>query len=294
MESPSIVEIKMDEYLAIDALSSGVCHTLLSQSPAHARYSQTHHHELSTAMDLGTIAHQVLLEGSEDRIAVVDAEDWRTKAAREARDLARLRGATPILEKDMGRVREMAEMAREYIAASEIAEIFKRGKPEQTMLWEENGVACKARPDWLADDNSVIVHFKTVGRSAEPGSFIYGTMTSMGYDIALAFYERGMRAIAGYGSPLRSMILAQETAQPYACSLVALSTAWMEMASVKVERGISLWSECLHSGQWPAYSSRICYAEPRSWQLTQAAEDALGREDHAGYERMLDIAGHGS
>jgi hypothetical protein len=41
--------------------------------------------------DLGRAAHQVLLEGNAN-VAVIEESDWRTKAAKDARDWARSRG----------------------------------------------------------------------------------------------------------------------------------------------------------------------------------------------------------
>ena len=83
-----IKQMSMSEYLSLDALSSGVCHTLLTESPYHARFKQENPGAPSSVSDMGIAIHDGLLEGV-DRIVAIDADDWRTKAAKEARDAAR-------------------------------------------------------------------------------------------------------------------------------------------------------------------------------------------------------------
>ena len=284
-------KVDMQDYLALDALSSGLCHTLLSQSPAHARYRQLHPMASTPAMDLGTVAHQLLLEGNENRVVLVEAKDWRKKAAREGREAAYAAGRLPLLAETMGEVRVMADVAERFIQTSEIAWAFAHGDPEMTLVWDEGGICCKARPDWLSESMGVVVHFKTTGRSANPESFS-SHLVEMGYDLAAAFYERGLRNVTGQDpSRVSSYFLVQETAQPYACSLVGLAPSLMEIATVKVEHAIQVWTQCITAQHWPGYPTRTCHIEARSWQITQAAENALGWNDHEAYDRLIELGG---
>ena len=284
-------QMPIEDYLALDALSSGVCHTLLTQSAAHARYEQLHPRVSTGAMDLGTVVHRVLLEGHEDGIVLVEAEDWRTKVAREARDEAHATGQIPLLAKAIEEVRDMVEVARAYIASSELAGIFARGKPEQTLLWQEDTLWCKARPDWLTHDWRTIIHYKTTGRSANPEAFA-SHMVDMGYDLAAAFYAQGLTAVSTvHAFDVKSVFLVQETEPPYACSLVGLSPGLMELGMLKAERAIKVWRQCLLSGDWPAYPTEVCYAEPKPWHMNQMADNALAWHDTELYERVIEIRG---
>ena len=284
-------DVVMQDYLDLDAMSSGLCHTLLSQSPAHARYRQLHPTASTPAMDLGTVAHQLLLEGNENRVVLVDADDWRTKAAREGREAAYAAGRLPLLAKTMAEVRIMADVADTFIQTSEISRIFAHGFPEMTFVWHEGDVRCKARPDWISASMEVIVHFKTTGRSANPESF-GSHLVEMGYDLAAAFYDRGLRNITGQDpSGISSYFLVQETAAPYACSLLGLAPSLMEIAMVKVEHAIQVWTQCVTAQHWPGYPTRTCHIEARSWQITQAAENAIGWNDHEAYERLIELGG---
>ena len=286
-----ITTISMAEYLALDALSSSACHTLLTRSPAHAYEKRFHPAVATSAMDLGTVVHRVLLERNENGISLVEADDWRTKVARQARDEAHEAGQIPLLAKAVDEVRAMVDVADTFIQTSELAGIFDRGKPEQTLLWCEGAVRCKARPDWLDNDLHTLVHFKTTQGSANPESFV-SRMVDMGYDVAAAFYARGMQQVCGVlPSQLLTAFLVQETEPPYACALIGLAPSLMEIAVVKVEHALHVWETCLAEQRWPAYPVQICYAEARPWQITQMAEKALSWNDYDAYERITELAG---
>ena len=76
------------------SLSSSVARILVERSPRHAWWA---HPRLnpdfapdrgSDAAAVGSAVHAVALEGEWDRIAFIEAPDWRTKAAKEARSNA--------------------------------------------------------------------------------------------------------------------------------------------------------------------------------------------------------------
>jgi len=266
----------MAEYLAIPALSSGLCNTLLAYSPFHAKYeTDNRSDDPSDASDAGTAIHSALLEGM-DAIAALDFPDWRTKAAKEARDAARAAGSIPMLAHKVERIGAAVGAAKNFIARSELAGAFDSGTPEQTLLWHEGAVLCKARPDWLSADRSLMIHLKTTQGSANPDSWIRNQLTPLGYDLALAFYERGLLAQDGVGmQTIRSVFLVIEQEPPHGCSLVGLDPASHDLASRKADRAIRLWAECQRSGKFPCYPSRICYAEPLPWDAARFEEKEM-------------------
>src|SRR3972149_5802627 len=73
-------------------------------------------HEDSERFDLGRAAHAYLLEG-ESGFAIIEAADWRTKAAKEARDAARAAGKIPLLADRWGDVQGMALAAQRQLDA---------------------------------------------------------------------------------------------------------------------------------------------------------------------------------
>ena len=89
-------------------------------------------------------------KGGISGIEVIDVSDFKTKAAREARDAAYAEGKTPLLPKEYQQVQEMAAAVRAHPIAGHI---FKpvEGLAEQSMFWKDpaTSVICRARMDWL-------------------------------------------------------------------------------------------------------------------------------------------------
>lgn len=270
---PGIHKISMENYLALIALSSGMIHTLLTQSPAHALHQQlSDSDEPSSVSDFGTAVHDAVLEGT-DRIVSIDAPDWRTKAAKEARDFARLEGKIPLLAHKVEAVMAAATEARAFVDRTELAGLLDDGESEVTLVWDD-GALCKARPDRISHALKVVCHLKTTEGSAAPGPF-GRTVDNMGYDLTLAFYERGAAAceLEGY----RHVILAVEQNAPYGCALYDLSPAKAAIAAARVERAIRTWQHCVGTNIWPGYDTRVHSLEPTSWQIAQEEIEQYSR-----------------
>ncbi len=222
-----------------------------------------------TIFDIGEAAHNLLLEGGRS-ISVVDGfDDWRKKEAQLLRDTAREDGKIPLLSKQYLEVFAMAETARKAIRKCTelgITDLRAEGDAELSYLWKEDDIWCRCRPDWIKKDRSLILDIKTTGTSVNPDYFS-GHINKMGYGIQSVFYRRGVKAVEGI-EPI-FVIMAQETEPPYFCSFHGLDLQNEDMAVQKVEWAIKRWRECLSTGEWPAYPHRVCYAEPKPWEMAE-------------------------
>lgn len=255
------------------SLSAGLAHTLLSRSPRHAWYAHSvlnpdWQQEATEGSDLGSIAHALFLEGGSNRVVVVEADDWRTKAAKEARDVARLQGKLPILAARYEQVKTMTEEVARVIAESELGDTFRDGQAEQTMLWQEDGIWFRTRPDWISRDRRVLVDYKTTSAVAEPDSWARTQLLGMGYDMQAAFGLRAVSVLAPHTHEPVFVFVVQETDPPYAVSFVSLSPAWRAWAEGKRLAAVTEWAHCLSTDSWPGYPTRIAYAEPPGWAVT--------------------------
>ena len=263
------------------SLSASVAHTLIAQSPIHAFIS---HPRLnpglidtgSSKMDIGTIVHGMVLEGDESRLVIVEADDWRTKVAKETRDEARRVGLVPVLAGEMGMIREIAESAKRAIRHSELAEYFtpNAGKPEQTLVWQEGEIWMRSRPDWLSNDHRLIIDLKTTGGSAEPSAWIR-TMLGNGNDLQAALGLRGISALSKSGHRCKFVFWVVEQNPPYASSFIGLSPQFLEMSEHKLARAIQLWSDCSTLNIWPGYPDRVCWVEPPQYEWAKEQEKGL-------------------
>jgi hypothetical protein len=145
--------------------------------------------------------------------------------------------------------------------------LFLRGKPEQTICWEDDhDVLCRARIDWLHDTTMAVDDYKTTSASADPRKW-ERTMYGMGADVQVAFYLRGLRALTGmpaHDSDWRYVV--QESYPPYALSIITLAPSAMAFANDKVQKAIDSWAFCLDRDYWPAYPTKVASIEVPTWE----------------------------
>lgn len=262
--------LPMADYLALDAFSSSVAFRVVTQSPYHARYSQIAPENYCKTADIGTAAHKILLEGTEDGIVLIDAPDWRTNAAKAERDAAYAECKIPLLVHQIDAIRAMVNSVRSFVEKTEIAKVFGSGNAEVSIHWDEGGLLCKARPDYLSDDWHISL--KTTSASANPALWIRRQLTPMGYDFGLAFYERGLKA---NGVKVQHRLLVIEQNPPYGCSLIALGPDKKAISTALVQQSIETWKRCVETGEYPGYPTDTHYAEATPWELAEAEEREL-------------------
>ncbi len=280
IDKPGLYTIPADEYHAdpcpAPSLSSSIGRILISESPLHAwtahpRLNPAYAHEEKEAFDLGSAAHALLLEGA-DRMIVIDADSYRTKAAQEARDAARERGAHPVLATKYRDVQAMVQRAHEAIArCPDLSGItLADGEAEKVAIWQEGDAWMRARFDWIAHDRRLVLDYKTTAASASPEQWPR-TMAGMGGEFQGAFYHLANERTGG-PEGAKFVFVVQETTPPYACSLQGLSPAYLELGYSKVREAITTWQRCMASGIWPAYTPRICWMEPPAWEQAKWEE----------------------
>ena len=249
------------------SISASLIRMLLEASPLHAwrahpRLGACQEPEETAFSDCGRAAHALLLEGR-DLIDVIDAKDWRTNAAKDARDDSRLAGRVPLLPDDAAAVYAMAEAARQQLADHEACDTFTAGKAEQTVLWREGDVWCRALVDWLPDQPRwPLQDYKTTGMSANPAAWERRLVAE--YDIQAAWYLRGVAAVRG-ARPSGFRFVVQETAAPYLLSVLSPGPDVLALADRKIERALAIWRECRRTGRWPGYPTRVATVTLPGW-----------------------------
>jgi len=248
------------------SLSASIIKLICLDSPAHAwtahpKLNPQFERENGEHFDIGTAAHAVLLEG-EAAVAIIDAPDWRTTAAKTARDAARQDNRVPLLTKTWADVQAMVKAARWQLDhhADDSRAMFTDGEPEQTLIWQEDDLWCRARADWIR--TGAIDDFKTTSASANPDTWTRA-MFNAGTDIQAAWYLRGLKRITGEDVSFRYAV--QETYPPYALSVIALGPDALLLAEKKVLYALEVWRSCLKRRFWFGYPRRTCYATLPQW-----------------------------
>lgn len=236
------------------SLSSSGARSLL-KCPAKFRHNQDHPQGSNDAFDLGHAAHALVLGVGAD-IVEVEADDWRSKAAKEAREQAYADGKTPLLTKDVNVVHAMADAIKSHPLASLL---FRGGTPEQSLYWRDTptGVWLRARPDQLPDvgrDRLIITDYKT-SVSADPGKFAK-SCHEYGYHQQHAWYVDAVTELGLADDPAFIFVVQEKTA-PYLVSICQLDDDAVTLGRQLNRQAIDLYAECTATDTWPGYGDDI-------------------------------------
>ena len=261
------------------SLSSSIAAMIIQKSAYHAKLA---HPRLNPAFtpnndrkfDLGTAAHNLILEKG-DKLCEIEFNDYRKQAAKDERDASIERGEIPLLTKDMNKVEAMDKAFWNFINNSELAGVMDEGNPETTLIWNEQGVHCRARLDWWNPEKKIVIDYKTT-KNAEPLYFIDKIIPKMLYDMKAAFYLRGLKA-CGVQEKHEFIWIVQEDEAPYLCSLIGLDTDLRETGRNKAEYAIQIWKQSIESNSWHSYGSRIHWAKPVNWAEYQFLDKVMSQ-----------------
>ena len=213
--------------------------------------------ETTKAMEFGTAAHYMLVEGDEafhNNVGVIFGSPY-TKANKEMKQEFIDRGLVVINEADMHAINQMdaymIEEGKMYLDGD--------GKiPEASFYWFEDDVLCKCRPDIICkpqgphqDYEIVVVDYKTT-YSCSPESFKESVL-KYGYAEQAAWYRRGMEA-AGY-KVKEFVFVAQEKKQPFASKVFKITNEQMDVAWLTMEKHLHAYMRHLKGEKPTVYNS---------------------------------------
>jgi exodeoxyribonuclease VIII len=264
--SQVIQDMPFADYLALDAMSA---HGLMQieRSPAHYRHAIDTPHAPTPAQALGTAAHMAILEPDHyDKHAFVAPDvDRRTKAGKAAdqefRDwVAEDPDALVITEDQAIKVLGMGRAVRSQPFARAL---LADGQAETTLLFEREGVQCKARPDWLCNGHDVILDLKTAADASYDG--FQRAAGNWKYHLQNSWY---IDAVETVGLGLRRFIfLVVESEPPHGVALYELDAEAIHAGRIRCERALSRYIECNQTGEWPGYPREIQPLSLSKWSL---------------------------
>ena len=277
--SARLLQCSIDQYYAdpcaTPSLSSSIAKVLIQKSPAHAYLEHprlgNQRKPPSEDMDEGTLVHKLLL-GEGTHMVLVDADDFRTKEARAARDAARAARQTPVLRRKYDAAVIVCEKIRQNIAA---LGIDLNGASEVSIEWTEDGtlgdsVLCRCRMDHAWIDEGRILELKKC-ESAHPKD-ISRAIDNYAYDLGAMAYTRALEALKPeLAGRVQFGFLFVEIEPPYCVVPVWLDGAFTSMGLSKWRRAVRTWERCLTSGNWPGYVTAPVPISPPAWAL--AAEE---------------------
>jgi PDDEXK-like domain of unknown function (DUF3799) len=253
------------------SLSSHLAGILLARSPAHAKLSHPRFggafpEKPSDEMNVGSIIHGLLLGGGAD-VVEIDADNYRTKAAQEARDAAYQVGKIPILHHKYLALCDTVESICQVMPVD-----FSKARTEVTAIWESDGCPCRARLDSLFDDWRII-DLKTcenANLSSEARN-----MYSFGYHRqAAANIEAVETLIPEAAGRVKFVDLFVETAPPYGVVMAELAGDFRDLGQRQWKRAKGIWSQCLATDTFPSYPPNKTVEAP-PWAMSEEMERSI-------------------
>ena len=240
------------------------------------------------AFDIGSAAHLLFLEPHLYRasVSIIDADDWRTKAAKEARDMARDSGLIPLLSRQHDDIQEMREALRNAsglpfdTAPHFAATAFEGGDAEVSYFWRDPGTGCwcKSRPDYVKPGH--LIDFKTSATS-DPAD-LPRIASDRGWHIRAAHYLDGHKALTGEDAEYWFVV--QEKEKPFLTTVCKLDRNAMEWGKKLLPAARAAYANCLRSGRWPGYAEQAITIDITRWADIELQDrDALGEFDPSRY-----------
>lgn len=233
------------DYHAISACSNSVLSTIATKSPAHIFAPRP----ATPAQEVGRIIHMAVLEPHrfDAQVAVMPDVDRRTKEGKAlyAEYVSANEGKTLVSASD----HETYKLMQSQVWVDDTArKLLEKGDAEVSVFWEQDGLQCKARFDFISA-LGVAVDLKTT-QSSKPESFAYDAY-KYGYHRQIAWYMRGAKAV---GLDLANMFLiAVEKTAPFPVSIFDLDAESYEVANMELDKLFAIYRKCKAENYWPAY-----------------------------------------
>lgn len=257
IDEPGVYDLPAEVYhrdpVEGGSLSSSGARRLMATCPAKFHYEQQNPLTPSAEMNLGTAAHRLVLGVGNDLVRI-DADDYRTKAARADRDDAIAAGQTPLLPHEWDTVHAMAEALRGHELASAL--LGGDGAAERTLIWQDKPTRVWRRSlvDWLPapvpDGVMYVADYKTAA-SAHPDA-ISKSMETYGYHAQAAWYSDGLVAL-GLAREVKFFLVVQEKDPPYLVSPVQPDALAIDAGRLLNRQALDLYAHCRATDTWPAY-----------------------------------------
>lgn len=264
-----------EDYHRDPALSASGMKLLLDPGcPALYRYERDHPQPPRKTFDFGHAAHRLVL-GDGAKLRVLDFDDYKTKAAQDAKKAARAEGAIPLLPDEMDRARAMAESVRRHPVAGAL---FRGGRPEVSLFFKDpaTGVGLRSRLDWLDIDRpgrAIMTDLKTIGTGVDL-DHIERAIYDYGYYVTAVQYMEAAKALDLAGEDAVAALVFVSKDAPYLVRVVQLPIDALKLGRAKRRVAIEVFQECTASGRWPGYDE-VTYAGLPPWAQAREEQEYL-------------------
>lgn len=277
-----VEDMKAAEYHAdpcrVPSLSSSLAKVVVTRSMRHAwlRHPKMGGRQIEPTedMDTGSLAHAIMLgEGRE--IVAVDAKDWRTNVAKEAREAARAEGKNPVLARKLDDARFLVDSLQANLSDMGIV---LNGASELVVLWSEDTASgecsCRGMLDHWIESEAHIYDLKFTD-DANP-EYLPSHVVSMGYDIQGAAYTSAVEAAAPW---LTGRVRFTRLFCELETGVIVPDEqrgAMAELGRSRWARACERWARALRDRSFPGYVTAPTTIEPTTFALEREQTARMG------------------
>ncbi len=277
-----IYEMSDEEYFSIDALNASTLKNMVN--PQKAKYTMDNP-KTSTAMVFGTQFHDFVLRGIKPELTLCNPknivsqyDEFRTKEAKQWRVDQESKGMKvwklkDVYEADHGTVhliKQMEAMSAEINRLEGFKEELASSKTEVVILWDRNGLPCKAKLDMYNPESNYVWDLKTCGNLDK----FDADVINYGYYISAAWYIEAARQIDGKTRGAMFAVAGKD--EPYQAMLKEVPDVLVDVAEGKIDELIDVYKACKSSGEWPSpYTTSAMMIDVPGWFLRQNGFDDI-------------------
>lgn len=273
------------------SFSASLGKVILDQSPLHAYLAHPRLggavREPSSAMEFGTLVHKLIL-GEGASVVSVNADNWKTAAAREQREAARAAGKLAVLASTLDEAAKIQEAFRKQYPADEAA-LFNRGDSERVLIVEQPNhksadpaarVYARGMLDRVLIDatNSTarIWDIKTCA-DASPEA-VERAIYERNYDMQMMCYEWLLGVVRPeLAGRITTQLIFIESSEPHCVVPVELDSMFRQIGRSKLGRAWDSWCECCATGIWPGYTDKVLTLGPPTWAASRELDDTFSK-----------------
>lgn len=237
-------------------VSSSQLKTLLSKTPAHAKWELDHkeedqekkdHFELGGAVHFGVLQPELFDKEVCIKPNITGKGSVKKKAEWEAEHKDK-RVLTP---EAYDKACWMIDSVRSHPRAREILDLA--GVAEHSFYdRHESGLLVKARPDWLVKEHQILMDLKT-GRTASQSGFRYHA-SRYGYHVSASMYREVLKRFHEVDYVFFVVV---ESEGPFLTNVFIATPEFLMAGREKYEEAAWKWARCAESGDWPGYPKDV-------------------------------------
>lgn len=222
------------------------------------------------AMLFGTALHTAVLEPEmfEKQYVIMPYVNKRTNVGKAEfkalQNIAIENNKVFIDSDDMEKILKMREQIFKHPTAKLL---FANGLAEQTFMFldPETGAKCKIRPDWIDNNNGLIVDLKSTTDASKEGFSKHAF--NFKYHKQDAFYLDGLEIL---GQEKAGFIFVNiEKEPPFKIGIHYLDERSRQLGRDTCRKNLQTYTECLRTGIWKGYDEKISEVSLPEWAFNK-------------------------